>query len=86
MRNSGMGNASSDTTLHRIDPARNMSRYYALSIQPNLFGGHSLMRMWGRIGTVGQSRIDLFDDKACALEAHDLLLKQKRNRGYKAIA
>lgn len=29
-------------TLHRIDPARNMARFYRLDIQPNLFGGSLL--------------------------------------------
>jgi hypothetical protein len=33
--------------LHRIDPARNMARFYVLSIQPTLFGGASLIRNWG---------------------------------------
>ena len=31
-------------TLHRIDAARNMHRYYRLDVQPDLFGE------WGRIG------------------------------------
>ena len=34
----------------RIDNARNMARYYTLSIQPTLFGE---VRYWGRIGTRG---------------------------------
>ncbi|WP_419906024.1 WGR domain-containing protein [Hoeflea sp.] len=42
--------------LRRIDPARNMRRFYCLSVQPTLFGGASLIRDRGRIGTRGQSR------------------------------
>jgi predicted DNA-binding WGR domain protein len=27
-------------TLHRIDPARNMRRFYRLDLQPDLFGAY----------------------------------------------
>ncbi|WP_159650744.1 WGR domain-containing protein, partial [Bosea sp. 125] len=33
--------------LRRIDPTRNMRRFYVLSVQPTLFGGVSLVRHWG---------------------------------------
>ncbi|WP_419906215.1 WGR domain-containing protein [Hoeflea sp.] len=55
--------------LRRIDPARNMRRFYCLSVQPTLFGGASLIRDRGRIGTRGQSMIETFDER---LEAEDL--------------
>ena len=42
---------SDSVHLRRIDPAQNMRRFYSLSIQPTLFGGASLIRDWGRIGT-----------------------------------
>jgi hypothetical protein len=45
-------------TLHRIDPARNMRRFYRLDVQPDLFGLWLLMREWGRIGRPGQTRED----------------------------
>ncbi len=32
------------TYLERHDASRNMARYYCLSVQPNLFGGWSLLR------------------------------------------
>jgi hypothetical protein len=41
--------------LRRVDPTRNMRRFYTFTIQPTLFGGSSLIRHWGRIGTNGQS-------------------------------
>ncbi|TAX62854.1 WGR domain-containing protein, partial [Rhizobium ruizarguesonis] len=37
--------------IERIDPSKNMARFYALSIEPNLFGETSLVRSWGRIGS-----------------------------------
>jgi predicted DNA-binding WGR domain protein len=42
--------------VERIDAKKNMARYYAMSIEPNLFGEACLIRRWGRIGTVGQKR------------------------------
>jgi predicted DNA-binding WGR domain protein len=40
--------------VERIAPERNMERFYALAVQPTLFGEVSLVRAWGRIGTRGQ--------------------------------
>jgi hypothetical protein len=39
--------------LERVDPARNIARYYVLSIEPTLFAKHTLIRRWGRIGSLG---------------------------------
>jgi len=40
--------------LRRIDPAKNMHRFYRLDVQPDLFGGVLLMKEWGRIGAHGR--------------------------------
>jgi WGR domain len=32
--------------LRRIDPARNMHRFYRLAIEPDRFGGGRLLRQW----------------------------------------
>ncbi|MDF1670209.1 MAG: WGR domain-containing protein [Roseovarius sp.] len=77
-----MGNTAIDTTLYRIDHTRNMSRFYTLTIQPNLFGGYSLMRNWGRIGTGGRMRIEFFDCPAASQDECDRLLHSKQQRGY----
>lgn len=68
--------------LRRIDPAQNMRRYYVLAIQPTLFGGASVMRNWGRIGTNGQSKMETFDQAEDADSALSRLERQKRKRGY----
>ncbi|EJZ20009.1 hypothetical protein RCCGEPOP_17378 [Rhizobium sp. Pop5] len=59
-----------------------MARFYLLAIEPTLFGGSSLMRCWGRIGTKGQSKIDLFDTGTEATEAFGKLVRSKLKRGY----
>ncbi|MGY4437513.1 WGR domain-containing protein [Bradyrhizobium sp. LM2.3] len=35
--------------LERRDPARNMARFYVLTIEPTLFGDTALVREWGRV-------------------------------------
>jgi predicted DNA-binding WGR domain protein len=47
----------SAVTLRRIEPARNMARFYAMDVQPELFGMWCFMREWGQIGRAGQMRI-----------------------------
>ena len=70
------------TALYRIDPSQNMSRYYTLYVQLNLFGGFSLLRNWGRIGTGGQLRLEIFDTENNAQKAYDNLISSKLERGY----
>jgi predicted DNA-binding WGR domain protein len=41
-------------TLRRIEPNRNMRRFYRLDVQPDLFGAACLVREWGRIGRAGR--------------------------------
>ncbi|QRG10307.1 WGR domain-containing protein (plasmid) [Xanthobacter dioxanivorans] len=44
----------STVQLRRIDPSRNMARFYMLTVQPSLFGEWCLVREWGRIGSPGR--------------------------------
>ena len=68
--------------LRRIDLAQNKRRFYCLSVQPTLFGGASLIRDWGRIGTRGQTMMETFDTAYDADLAFDRLHRSKRRRGY----
>jgi predicted DNA-binding WGR domain protein len=70
------------TRLTRHDLARNLHRYYALEVTPNLFGGFSLIRSWGRIGRSGQIKIDLFASESEAQSRYGQKLKEKQRRGY----
>jgi hypothetical protein len=47
--------------VERIAPEKNMARFYALALQPTLFGGMSLVRAWGWIGARGQQMVHLFE-------------------------
>jgi predicted DNA-binding WGR domain protein len=69
--------------LHRIDPARNMARFYRMSSTPSLFGDICLVREWGRIGKPGRIRIDLYQTGEEGLAARAALSRVKRQRGYR---
>lgn len=68
--------------MRRIDPTQNMRRFYSLAIQPDLFGGASVIRNWGRIGTSGQSMMETYDQNGDAVMAMLKLERSKRRRGY----
>ena len=72
--------------LRRIDLSQNMRRVYSLSVQPTQFGGASVVRDWGRIGTRGQSMIETFDTSDEADSAMLNLERTKRRRGYRDFA
>lgn len=69
--------------LCRIDPSRNMRRFYRLGIELDLFGGFRLVRQWGRIGgRGGRSAFEHYDTEALALTALEQQAARKRRRGY----
>jgi predicted DNA-binding WGR domain protein len=69
--------------IERADAAKNMARFYALSIEPTLFGTPCLTRRWGRIGSRGQSMVHHFDREEEAVSMFLDLLRAKRARGYR---
>ncbi len=69
--------------VERTDEARNMARFYAMTIEPNLFGEVCLVRRWGRIGAQGQMKIQHFARERDAVAAFLDLLRRKRSRGYR---
>lgn len=72
--------------LRRCDPARNMARFYRLSIVTDLFGSVLLLREWGRIGTRGRSLSEDFGDAGQATARLKTLARAKRRRGYVDVA
>jgi predicted DNA-binding WGR domain protein len=81
---SGGDSYSLHIVLERIDPARNIARYYVLSIEPTLFAKHTLIRRWGRIGCLGRERLQFFgsEDAPRAEVTLETWLILKRKRGY----
>ena len=70
------------TYLEKRQPTNNVSRFYRMSVMPNLFGEWTLLREWGRIGQGGQVRMDWFSDEGQAVAALITLEAAKRLRGY----
>lgn len=77
--------AQRECQLRRIDPARNMARFYRVSVGRSLFGDVSVVREWGRIGTIGRMRVDLFENEHRALGAFEAIERNKRKRGYQDV-
>ena len=71
-----------EITVRRSEPLQNINRYYSMSVQPNLFGGYSLVRSWGRIGISCRTRVDLVSTQSEAEDCLLRLLRQKKRRGY----
>ncbi len=68
--------------LERLDPVRNTYRYYVVSLEPSLFGDTALVRQWGRIGSAGRQRLELYADPTEAAEELEAWLRRKIQRGY----
>ena len=68
--------------LRRIDPAKNMARFYAMDVQLDLFGAIMLMKQWGRLGTGGRTAGEPYASVALALAALQRQAERKRRRGY----
>jgi len=68
--------------LRRVDQGKNMRRFYALTVQRDLFGGATLVRELGRIGSPGAVRIEHHHDESQAVNALADMVAAKRKRGY----
>ena len=53
-----------------------------MTIRRDLFGGRSLVRTWGRIGTRGRELVNTHADEGRAITALMALAEEKRRRGY----
>jgi predicted DNA-binding WGR domain protein len=71
-------------SLWRIDPSRNMARFYSMAVERDLFGQVVLVRRWGRINGAGRTRLDEYRGEGEAFAALTALETAKKRRGYKA--
>jgi len=69
--------------LRRIDPAKNMRRFYLMTVQRDLFGGATLIKEWGRLGSGGRIQHEHHPDEGKAVDALALIAQQKFKRGYR---
>jgi predicted DNA-binding WGR domain protein len=68
----------SEAVVRRMDPGRNMARFYRMDIQADLFGEWCFVREWGRIGQAGQTRQAVYPSQAahCRPRAPARIFKQ----------
>jgi predicted DNA-binding WGR domain protein len=69
----------------RVDQSKNMARYYALSLQPTLFGETAVVRQWGRIGKRGGEKSEVFATEREAASHLLQLARKKRRKGYRPV-
>ena len=71
--------------LESIDPATNRARFYLLQWQPTLDGRQVLLRIWGRLGTLGQVRPLLWADAAELPDHIQRVLSRRLQHGYALV-
>jgi len=68
--------------LRRVEPEKNMARFYHLVVERDLFGTWCFTREWGRIGRGGQIRTIPYPTPAEARTALEKQRHAKERRGY----
>ena len=72
--------------LEKRDAARNMQRYYRVTVVPTLLGEWAMVREWGRIGQRGGRRMECwFTEEAAAIAAGQQMAAAKHRRGYQPL-
>ena len=70
--------------LERIDSAKNVARYYVLSVEPTLFAKDTLVRRWGCLGYTGRKNMEFFDSENEAVLALDAWLARSASADISA--
>lgn len=68
-----------------VDPAKRRFRFYELRLQATLWGGVALVRVWGRAGTPGRSRVREYPDGAAAGPDVERAVHRRLRRGYRLV-
>lgn len=68
--------------LTRSKPSKNLHRFYAMHLATTLFGEWDLIAEWGRIGSPGTVRQQIFPTEQLAQAALTKRLRIKAGRGY----
>jgi predicted DNA-binding WGR domain protein len=70
--------------LTRIDPSRNIDRFYVVDVLPTLFGEFALLRENGRRGSPGTLRLTSYERRGDAEAAECHTIKRRLQHGYGA--
>ena len=77
---------TAEAELVKSNPAANQARFYRMAVWPDLFGGYSLAREYGRIGQPGKLRLDPYPEETQAVSALLRLFRRKTRRGYQPLS
>ncbi len=67
------------------DPEQNRQRFYLLCWQRSLHGECILVSTWGRLGTLGRSRVIRFPERLPVETSLQRLIRRRLRRGYQII-
>ncbi len=68
--------------LVSCDGEQNRQRFYLFSWQRSLYSERILVCTWGRIGTLGRSRVIHFSDDLPVATSLQRLIRRRLHRGY----
>jgi predicted DNA-binding WGR domain protein len=68
--------------LTRVDPGRNIDRFYIVNVTPTLFGEWAVLREWGQRGSPGTMRLDTYRRRDDAQIAEQRTIKRRLQHGY----
>ncbi len=68
------------------DPAKNRNRFYLLTKQPAFCGDLVIMCIWGRLGSVGRSRIICSTRQQNAQDIVAHIIRRRMRHGYHVAA
>ena len=79
----GANSTPREVLLRKVDPSKNMARFYAVSIEMSLFNDPACVKQFGRIGgRGGRIMIGLYETEDEAMEEFNAILRRKLLRGY----
>lgn len=68
--------------LLSVDAAENRFRFFVMELHASDDGRVEVRRRWGRVGTDGCQRVEVFDSEAEARVEWERLLRRRASRGY----
>lgn len=71
--------------MERREPARNIQRFYAITVTRTRFDDWALVREWGRIGQPGTVRETGMASEHTAVTTSASLRRRKERRGYALV-
>ena len=69
-------------TFTLIDPDTNKARWYYINTATDLFGETVLIKRWGRIGRIGQEKLEWFESSTALKAEINTTIRRRLRNGY----